>query len=213
MSNYLDKTANFSCTRKNFFRIFFGFQIVLYGGCDGGSCKKKSKKLIFGPFSRGVLTWGWWAMGVLQCKRLNYSLQMGQIWLIMTQDDWLWPRMTYQGSWGHQGAPGESRLPPVPKTVIKQQNSGPKPWFKVHKVCPDPKGMEFTHLWGIWGHLGALKRRYLVKTQYCQNQGFQKIFIQAFPQTTRCIFLMVSQFSTPPKIPTRCGKLPKNLIL
>ena len=120
-------------------------------------------------------------MGVLQCKRLNYSLQMGQIWLMMTQDDWLWPRMTYQGSWGHQGvqggarghqgAPRGSRLPPAPKTVIKQQNNGPKPWFKVPKVCPDPKGMVFTHLWGIWGHLDALHKRYLVKTPICKNQN------------------------------------------
>ena len=95
-------------------------------------------------------------MGVLQCKRLNYSLQMGQIWLIMTQDDWLWPRMTYQGSWGHQGvqggarghqgAPGGSWLPLAPKRVIKQQNNDPKPWFKVPKVCPDPKGVVFTQI-------------------------------------------------------------------
>ena len=126
-------------------------------------------------------------MGVLQCKRLNYSLQMGQIWLIMTQDDWLWPRMTYQGSWGHQGvqggarghqgAPGGSWLPLAPKRVIKQQNNGPKPWFKVPKVCPDPKGMVFTHFWGIWGHLGALKQRYLVKTPICQKTGFGKIYL------------------------------------
>ena len=162
-------------------------------------------------------------MGVLQCKRLNYSLQMGQIWLIMTQDDWLWPRMTYQGSWGHQGvqggarghqgAPGGSWLPLAPKRVIKQQNNDPKPWFKVPKVCPDPKGMVFTHLWGIWGHLGALKQLYLVKMPICQKTDFWDKFIQGFPQTTRCIFLMVSQFSTPLKVPTRCGKLPKNLIL
>ena len=107
---------------------------------------------------------------------------MSQIWLIMARDDWLWPRMTYQGSWGHQGvqggarghqgATGGSRLPPVPKRVIKQQNNGPKPWFKVPKVCPDPKRMVFTHLWGIWGHLGALKQRYLVKMTICQNPGF-----------------------------------------
>ena len=50
VSNYLDKTVNFSCTRKNFFRQIFGFQIVLYGGCDGGSCKKFQKKIIFVPF-------------------------------------------------------------------------------------------------------------------------------------------------------------------
>ena len=62
------------------------------------------------------------------------------------------------GARGHQGAPGESRLPPAPKRVIKQQNNGPKPWFKVPKVCPDPKGMVFTHLWGIWGHLDSLKQ-------------------------------------------------------
>ena len=37
--------------------------------------------------------------------------------------------------------PGWSRLPLAPKRVIKQQNSGPKPWFKVPKMCCDPKGM------------------------------------------------------------------------
>ena len=41
---------------------------------------------------------------------------------------------------GVMGAPGG------PKRVIKQQNNDPKPWFKVPKVCPDPKGMVFTHL-------------------------------------------------------------------
>ena len=144
-------------------------------------------------------------MGVLQCKRLNYSLQMGQIWLIMTQDDWLWPRMTYQGSWGHQGvqggarghqgAPGGSWLPLAPKRVIKQQNNDPKPWFKVPKVCPDPKGMVFTHFWDIWGHLGALKQSYLVKLQYHQKRLFKKKNSLTITQTTRCKFWLVSQFS------------------
>ena len=50
VTNYLDKTAIFSCTWKNFFRQIFGFQIVLYGGCDGGSCKKFQKTLIVVPF-------------------------------------------------------------------------------------------------------------------------------------------------------------------
>ena len=47
---------------------------------------------------------------------------------------------------GHQGVPGGSRIPPVPKKVIKQQNNDPKPWFKVPKVCPDPTEVVFTHL-------------------------------------------------------------------
>ena len=50
------------------------------------------------------------------------------------------------GDRGHQGAPGGSWLPLAAKRVIKQQNNDPKPWFKVPKVCPDPKGMVFTHL-------------------------------------------------------------------
>ena len=29
---------------------------------------------------------------------------------------------------------------------IKQQNNDHKPWVKVLKVCPDPKGVIFTHL-------------------------------------------------------------------
>ena len=41
---------------------------------------------------------------------------------------------------------------------------------KVPKVCPDPKGMVLTHLWGIWGHLGALKQWYLVKSQFVKNR-------------------------------------------
>ena len=117
------------------------------------------------------------------------------------------------GRQGYQGAPGGSRLPPAPKRVIKQQNNGPKPWFKVPKVCPDPKGMVFTHLWGIWGHLDALKQPYIVKMPICQKTGFRKKFIQSVPQTTRCNFLMVSQFSRDPDITRVSGKLPKNLIL
>ena len=48
------------------------------------------------------------------------------------------------GRQGYQGVPGGSRLPPAPKRVIKQKNNDLKPWFKVPKVCPDSKGMEFT---------------------------------------------------------------------
>ena len=51
VSNFLDKLANFPCPRTKIFRIFFGFQLVLYGGCDGGSCKKNKKKSMFCPFS------------------------------------------------------------------------------------------------------------------------------------------------------------------
>ena len=121
---------------------------------------------------------------------------MGQIWPIMTQNDWLWPRMTYQGSWGHQGvqggarghqgAPGGSRLPPAPKRVIKQQNNGPKPWFKVPKVCPDPKGMVYTHFWGIWSHLDGLQQRYLVKMAKVVNLGFGNFFSPTNTQSKWC---------------------------
>ena len=67
---------------------------------------------------------------------------------------------------GHQGTSGGSGVPPTPKRVIKQQNNGPKPWFKAPKVCPDPKEMVFIHFWGIWGHLGAVKQCNILKTQY-----------------------------------------------
>ena len=46
---------------------------------------------------------------VLNCKRLNNWLQMSQICPIMTQDDWQWPRMTYQGSGEHRGVQGGAR--------------------------------------------------------------------------------------------------------
>jgi len=41
--------------------------------------QKISKKIDFCHFFRDVLSLGWGGMGVLWCKRLNYSLQMGQI--------------------------------------------------------------------------------------------------------------------------------------
>ena len=63
----------------------------------------------------------------------------------MTKDDIPGVMGAPGGRQGAQGAPGGSRLPPAPKREIKQQNNGPKSWFKVPKVCPDPKGMVFTH--------------------------------------------------------------------
>ena len=185
--------------------------------------QKISKKVDFCHFFRDVLSLGWGGIGVLWCNRLNYSLQMGQIWPIMTQNDWLWPRMTYQGSWGHQGvqggarghqgAPGGSRLPPAPKREIKQQNNGPKSWFKVPKVCPDPKGMVFTHFWGIWGHLDGLKQPYLVKTPICQKPSFRKKMILPLTQTTGCNFRNIRQFSIKANILGPYGKLSKNPIM
>ena len=56
----------------------------------------------------------------------------------MAQDDIPGVRGPPGGPGRSQGAPLGSRLPPAPKRVIKQQNNGPKPWFKVPKVCPDP---------------------------------------------------------------------------
>ena len=49
------------------------------------------------------------------------------------------------GPGGRQGASGGSGVPPAPKRVIKRQNNDPKPWFKVPEVCPNLKGMVFTH--------------------------------------------------------------------
>ena len=141
-------------------------------------------------------------------------------WIIHSRwvkDDWLWPRMTdYGPGWhtrgqgatrGSRGAPGGWRLLPAPKRVIKQQNNGPKPWFKVPKVCPDLKGMVFTHLWCIWGHLGALKQHYLVKLQYHQKPHFRKKNSLTITQTTRCKFWLVSQFSRDYEYVKVSGKL------
>ena len=59
VSNYLDKTTHFSCTRKNFFKQIFGFQIVLYGDCDGGSCKKNQKSQCFVHFLNVLMVREW----------------------------------------------------------------------------------------------------------------------------------------------------------
>ena len=58
--------------------------------------------------------------------------------------------MAYQGSGGlqgvqggvrgHQGALGASRLLPMPKLVIKEQNNGSKPWLKYPKCVLTQNG-------------------------------------------------------------------------
>ena len=101
---------------------------------------------------RPPLIWG-------QIQKMEYSavqcIQVQTLELFtpdgsnMTHNDpgWLCMEgMTYQGSGGFQGVQGGT---------IKQQNNGSKPWLKVTKVCPDPKGMVFIQFWGIWGHLHA----------------------------------------------------------
>ena len=62
----------------------------------------------------------------------------------MAQDDIPGVMGTPGGPGGHQGVPGGSRILLAPKRVIEYQNNDPKPWFKVPKVCPDPKGVIFT---------------------------------------------------------------------
>ena len=101
----------------------------------------------------------------------------GPGWLTMAQDDIPGVRGPLGVPGGRQGAPGGWRLLPAPKRVIKQQYNGPKPWFKVPKVCPGPWGMVLIHFWGIWGHLVALNQWYLVKTLICQKNRFsEKIY-------------------------------------
>ena len=84
---------------------------------------------------------------------------------------------------GFRGAPGGARgftQLPAAKRVIKTAKNGPKPWFKVSKVCPDPKRMVLLHFWSIWGHLDALKQRYLVKTPNVENLGFINFSVRDF---------------------------------
>ena len=134
-------------------------------------------------------------------------------WLTMTQDDIPGVLGAPGGPGGRQGAPGGARgvqATPGAKKSVKQQNSDPKPWFKVPKVCPDPKGVVFTNFWGICGHLDALEQRYLVKLPISQKPGLRNNFMLQFFRPPWCKF---SQFSTPGGTPSRCGKLLKNLIL
>ena len=146
-------------------------------------------------------------------------------WIIHSRwvkDDWLWPRMTdYGPGWhtrgqgatrGSRGAPGGWRLLPAPKRVIKQQNNGPKPWFKVPKVCPDPWGMVLTHFWGIWGHLVAFNQRYLVTTPICHKPGFLKIEIAPLTQPNFAKWSWFLAIFPRRKTIFLCGKIAKRMI-
>ena len=73
-----------------------------------------------------------------------------------------------------QGAPGGSRLPPAPKRVIKQQTNDPKPWFKVPKVCPDPKRGGIYSFMRHLGPFGFIKTVIFSEKPICEKPGFWK---------------------------------------
>ena len=133
---------------------------------------------------------------------------------------WLWPRMTYQGSGGHQGAqgrqgaPGGSRLPQAPKRVIKQQNNDPKPWFKVPKVCPDPKRGGIYSFMRHLGPFGCSKTAISSEKANLWKTGFlEKNHTHTLHRVLGAIFRIVWQFSTYRDMHMVCGKLPKHNFL
>ena len=103
----------------------------------------------------------------------------------MIQDD-------IPGVMGAPGGPGGSGLPPAPKRVIKQQNNGPEPWFKVPKrdgICSflrhlGPFGSITTAIFSENGNLSTTKKK-----------DFWGKFTFLFTQTTRCNFLKFREFS------------------
>ena len=71
----------------------------------------------------------------------------------MTQDDIPGVMGAPGGAGGRQGAPGGSTVPPAPKRVIKQQNNGPKSWFKVPRVSQKGWFLFIFEAFGaIWVH-------------------------------------------------------------
>ena len=105
------KIHSFVLAMKRWFLCLLGLNMIVWNPI----IQKKSKKMKKHWKTQKSQNCTVVHYSALQCtivKRLNYSLQMDQIWPIMTQDDWLWLRMTYQGSGGHQGvqgAPGGAR--------------------------------------------------------------------------------------------------------
>ena len=58
---------------------------------------------------------------------------------------------------------GATGLPLAPNNKQKQQNNGPKPWFKVPKVCPNPKWALFSFISDaidtIWMHYNIFSKQ------------------------------------------------------
>ena len=124
-----------------------------------------------------------------------------------------WHTRGQGGTRGSRGVPGRSRLPLAAKWVIKTAKNGPKPWFKVSKVYPDPKRMVLIHFWGILGHLDALQQRYLVKMSICQKNRFHVKKDYPLTQVKRCNFLNFSDFSQVKNMLDYLGKLSKTTFL
>ena len=109
------QTPKKSTTRLDFLDKFcFSKQSYMMGGMVDHTKNyiKKHFRALFRPPPQNDLQCTTVQCNVLKCKRLNYSLQMGQIRPIMTQDDCVWQGMTYQGSGGFQGVQGGTRGAP-----------------------------------------------------------------------------------------------------
>ena len=126
----------------------------------------------------------------------------------------LGPGWHTRGSWGHQGVPGGSRIPPPPNRVIKQQNNDPKPWFKVPKVCPDPKRGGIYSFMRHLGSFGCSKTAISSEKANLWKTGFlEKNHTHTLHRVLGAIFRMVWQFSTYRDMHMVCGKLPKHNFL
>ena len=109
---FVTKPLNFQPPKKVMQQFFLGYSGPYFGPTNTNHTKNY-QKITFGALFRippqNALQCTTVQCNVLKCKRLNYSLQMGQIRPIMTQDDCVWQGMTYQGSGGFQGVQGGTR--------------------------------------------------------------------------------------------------------
>ena len=116
LTNYLEKLGYFSNPPPKVMQQFFLGCTGPHFGPTNTNHAKNYQKITFGALFRippqNALQCTTVQCNGLKCKRLNYSLQMGQIGPIMTQDDCVWQGMTYQGSGGFQGVQGGTRGAP-----------------------------------------------------------------------------------------------------
>ena len=109
---FVTKPLNFQPPQKVMQQFFLGYSGPHIGPTNTNHTKNYQKITFWALFRippQNALQCTTVQCNVLKCKRLNYSLQMGQIRPIMTQDDCVWQGMTYQGSGGFQGVQGGTR--------------------------------------------------------------------------------------------------------
>ena len=167
---------------------------ILRQNVFGGSYKPTPPKCTVSHCANGP-GWPLW--------QINFSLLIAQIWLLMTQNDWLWSGMTYHGSEGCQVVAQPTRWSPIVIWVFVGQSSS-WPWephirgFKLLKPVLRTQMAVFDPVYcKMYLLYGSCPRRKSSSSNFCLFSSQNDCFLQPLEGTWQLSWFGVHSGRTP----------------